>query len=147
MSALIRWEPVGGLGLRNAMDRLFQDSFVFPRGWTTSAFATEVAMDVYETQDDVVVQAALPGVKPDQVEITIAGDTLMIRGEMKDEKEVKQAEYISRERRSGSFARCVTLPRGLQNDKAEAEFENGVLTLRVPKSDQVKPKTVKVKAK
>lgn len=149
MSSLIRWDPFrDALSLRNAMDRLFEDSFVTPRfGWIAPVSAAGMAIDMYETKDEVIVKAALPGVKPDEAEVTITGDTLTIRGESKEEKEIKEENYIRKERHFGSFARSVTLPAGLQADKAEAIFEDGVLTLKIPKSEEVKPKRVKVKAK
>ena len=100
---------------------------------------------MYHTANDVVVKAALPGVKPDDVEITIVGDTLTIKGEAKAEEEVKREDYLYQERRYGAFSRSVTLPSGLDTDKAEATFENGVLTLTIPKVEKVKPKQVKVK--
>ena len=149
MSSLIRWEPLrGGLSLRNTMDRLFEDSFVTPRlGWIIPTEAAGAAIDMYETKDAVIVKAALPGVKPDQTQVTITGDTLMIRGESKEEKEIKEENYIRKERNFDSFARAVTLPAGLKADKADATFENGVLTLKIPKSEEVKPKSIKIKAK
>ncbi len=149
MSSLIRWDPFRDtLSLRNAMDRLFEDSFVTPHfGWLAPASAAGMALDVYETKEQVVVKAALPGVKPDDTQVTITGDTLTIRGESKVEKEIKEENYIRKERSLGSFARSVTLPAGLKADKAEATFENGVLTLKIPKSEEVKPKSIKVKAK
>jgi HSP20 family protein len=149
MSSLMRWDPFRDtLSLRNAMDRLFEDSFVTPNfGWIAPTSAAGMALDVYETKDQVVIKAALPGVKPEETEVTITGDTLTIRGESKEEKEVKEENYIRKERHFGSFARSVTLPAGLEADKAEATFENGVLTLKIPKSEQVKPKSIKVKAK
>jgi HSP20 family protein len=149
MSSLMRWDPFRDtLSLRNAMDRLFEDSFVTPHfGWIAPASAAGMALDVYETKEQVVIKAALPGVKPEETEVTITGDTLTIRGESKEEKEVKEENYIRKERHFGSFARSVTLPAGLEADKAEATFENGVLTLKIPKSEQVKPKSIKVKAK
>jgi HSP20 family protein len=145
----MRWDPFrDALSLRGAMDRLFEDSFVTPRfGWLAPTSAAGLALDVYETKDEVVVKAALPGVKPDETQVTITGDTLTIRGESKEEKEIKEENYIRKERNFGSFARCVTLPAGLKADKAEATFENGVLTLKIPKSEEVKPKSIKVKAK
>jgi len=145
----MRWDPFrDALSLRNAMDRLFEDSFVTPRfGWIAPVSAAGMAIDMYETKDEVIVKAALPGVKPDEAEVTITGDTLTIRGESKEEKEIKEENYIRKERHFGSFARSVTLPAGLQADKAEAIFEDGVLTLKIPKSEEVKPKRVKVKAK
>jgi HSP20 family protein len=149
MSSLMRWDPFrDAMSLRNAMDRLFEDSFVTPRfGWIAPTSMAEMAIDMYETKDQVVVKAALPGLKPEETEVTIVGDTLTIRGESKEDKEIKEENYIRKERRFGSFARSVTLPAGLKADKAEATFENGVLTLQIPKSEEVKPKSIKVKAK
>ena len=149
MSSLVRWDPLrDALSLRNAMDQLFEDSFVTPRlGWIAPTNAAGLALDVYETKEQVVVKAALPGVKPEETEVTITGDTLTIRGESKEEKEIKEENYLRKERHFGSFARSVTLPAGLKADTAEATFENGVLTLKIPKSEETKPKSIKVKAK
>jgi HSP20 family protein len=151
MSSLIRWDPFGDRSsFRNSMDRLFDESFVStPRGFGFIApiGAANLAIDMYETKDDVVVKAALPGIKPEQVEVTITGDTLTIHGESKEENEVKEENYVRKERRFGSFSRCVTLPSGLKADKADATFENGVLTLKIPKTEESKPKTIKVKMK
>ncbi len=145
MSSLIRWQPFGDLvSLRDAMDRLFEDSFVTPRNWPTLAGWNEPSLDVYETANDVVVKAALPGFKPEDVDITLTGDVLTISGETHEETEQKDKNYLRRERRSGSFTRSITLPEGLQADKAEAKFENGILTLTLPKSEQVKPKKIQV---
>jgi HSP20 family protein len=102
---------------------------------------------MYQTPQAVVVKATVPGVKPEDMEITITGDTLTIKGETKAEKEIKQEDYICQECRYGSFSRTVTLPAGLKTDKAEATFENGVLTLTIPKAEEVKPKSIKVKTK
>ena len=148
MSSMIRWDPGRDvISLRDMMDRLFEDSFIRPRGGLAMPLnGSDLAVDMYETKDDVIVKATLPGVKPEDVEITITGDTLNIRGETKDETETKDKDYVRRERRYGEFARSVTLPAGLQTDKADAKFDNGVLTLQIPKSDQVKPKSIKVKA-
>lgn len=147
MSNLVRWDPInGGLTLRTAMDRLFDDSLIRPDSWFAPTRFTDIAMDMYETKDDVVVQAALPGIKPEDTEITITGNTLTIRGESKEENDVKEENYIRKERRYGSFSRVVALPDGLKSDKAEATFEDGMLKLRIPKSEEIKPKTIKVKA-
>ncbi|MGE5263636.1 MAG: Hsp20/alpha crystallin family protein [Acidobacteriota bacterium] len=148
MSSLMRWDPGNDMiSLRDMMDRLFEDSFVRTRSGSMLARTGDLAVDLFETKDDVVVTATLPGVKPEDVELTITGETLSIRGETKEEKETKDENYIRRERRYGSFSRSIQLPAGLQTDKAEASFENGVLTLKLPKSEQVKPKSIKVKAK
>lgn len=149
MSSLMRWQPMNELvSFRDAMDRLFEDSFIGPRwGWIAPMGAANLAIDMFETKDEVVVKAALPGIKPEEVEVTITGNTLTISGESQEENEVKEKDYIRQERRYGSFTRTVTLPDGLKADKADASFENGVLTLKVPKSEEAKPKTIKVKTK
>jgi HSP20 family protein len=105
------------------------------------------AMDLYQTKDAVVAKVALPGVKESDVEVNITADGLTVRGERKSEDKVEKEDYFYQEHRYGSFARYIALPQGLQTDKAEAEFEDGVLTVTVPKSGEVKPKTVAVKKK
>lgn len=145
MSSMMPWEPSRDIvSLRDMMDRLFEDAFITPRGALTTR-GSELALDMYETDDAVLVKTALPGVKPEDVDITITGDTLMIRGEVEQEDEDKEGNYLRRERRFGEFVRSVTLPSGLQVDRAEASFDNGVLTLRIPKSEEAKPKSIKVK--
>ena len=145
---MIRWQPFRELmSLREAMDRLFEDSFVHPsRSWPELG-GVQLAIDMYQTDEDVVVKASLPGLKPDEVDISVTGDTVTIKGEHKEEKEVKQEDYLYKERRYGAINRSVTIPVQVQADKAEAVFENGILTLTVPKSEEVKPKQIKVKAK
>jgi HSP20 family protein len=146
MNKMIRWQPMSDLvSLRDAMDRLFEDSFVTPRTWLAPQGMGEPSLDVYETQNEVVVKAALPGIKPEDVDITLTGEMLTITGETKEETEQKDKNYFRRERRYGSFSRSVALPEGLEGDKAEAKFENGVLTLSIQKSEQVKPKKIQVK--
>ena len=149
MSSLIRWEPINELvTLRDAMDRMFEDSFVRPRaGWIAPMNAATLAIDVYETKDDVVVQAALPGVKPEALDVTITGNTLSISGESKEENETQDKDMVRKELQYGSFSRTVTLPNGLKGDKAEATFEHGMLTLKIPKADEIKPKSIQIKAK
>lgn len=146
MTKMIRWQPMSDLvSLRDAMDRLFEDSFVTPRTWATPFASSEPNLDVYETGNEVVVKATLPGIKPEDVDITLTGDVLTITGETKEETEQTDKNYIRRERRYGSFSRTVALPEGLEGDKADAKFENGVLTLSIPKSEQIKPKKIQVK--
>jgi HSP20 family protein len=148
MASLIKWEPLSDLvSLRDAMDRLFEDSFVRMPG-LPAIFGTEpLALDMYETADSVVVKSAVAGVKPEEIDITITGDVLTIKGETKTEEKVEKANYIRQERRYGAFQRSVQLPDSIVTDKAEASFENGVLTLTIPKSEKSKPKTIKVEAK
>ena len=145
---MIRWEPFREMmSLRQAMDRLFEDSFIRPSRLWPELRAGELPIDMYQTKDDVVVKATLPGVKPEELDISITGDTLTIKGEHKEEQEVKEKDYLCKECRYGAFSRSVTIPTQVESDKAEAVFENGILTLIIPKSEQVKPKSIKVKAK
>jgi HSP20 family protein len=143
-----KWEPIREMmTLRNAMDRLFNDSFVHPAHWISLEGEGTIPLDVYQTGNDVVVKASMPGFKPEEVDIEITGDILTIKGEHKEEKEVKEKNYLRRELNYGSFSRAVTIPVEVKNEKAEATFENGVLTLTLPKAEAVKPKQIKVKAK
>lgn len=148
MADLIRWEPFREMtSLRDAMDRLFEDSFVRPSRFFTGGGRSQLPIDMYQTSNEVVVKATLPGFKPDEVDISITGDTLNIKAEHKEEQEIKEEDYFYRERRYGSFMRSVPIPVQVKSDKAEAVFENGVLTLTLPKAEEVKPKHIKVKAK
>jgi len=107
----------------------------------------DLGMDVYETDQALVAQVAVPGIDPDDIEITLTGDMLTIRGQIAEEKEEKDRQYLWREMARGEFSRCVSLPAGLQADKAEAEFKNGLLTLTIPKREEAKAKRIHVKAR
>jgi HSP20 family protein len=146
---LVRWEPWSDLmSLRDAMDRLFEESVVRPRaGWLAPLGAENLAVDMYETDEEVVVKTAVPGVKSEDIGVSITGDVLTIKGETEAEEKVEKANYIRQERRYGAFSRSLTLPSTVVADKATAEFENGVLILTLPKAEEVKPKTIKIKAK
>ena len=147
MSNLTRWEPVREMmTLREAMDRLFDDAFTRPinlrdGGWSAPA------VDMYQTDDEVVVKVALPGFKADEVQINVTGDVLTLRGELKREQEEKDKAWHIREHRWGSFERSVALPTQVKADRANADFENGILTITLPKAEEVKPKMISVKAK
>jgi HSP20 family protein len=147
MVNLVRWEPFREvISLRQAMDRLFEDSFVgLPR--LTMNGSGEFPIDIYQDKKNLVVKAALPGVKPEELDITIADDILTIRGEHKEEQESEEDDYIHRERYYGAFSRSVAIPTKVKSDKAEASFEEGVLTLTLPKAGEIKPRQVKVKPK
>jgi HSP20 family protein len=93
------------------------------------------------------VKASLPGLKADDVQISITADVLTLRGEFKEANEQKEATYHIREQRFGSFERAVMLPTDVQSDKARADFENGVLTVTLPKAETVKPRTISIKAR
>lgn len=149
MTQLTRWEPFRDLiSLREAMDRLFEESVVRPRGAALAPrVAGSLALDMYETDEDVVVKASVPGVDPDDLDIKVTGDTLTIRGETKAEEEIEEDNYVYRERRYGAFSRSIAIPTSVKADDAEADFEDGVLTLRLPKAEEVKPKAIEVKTK
>ena len=146
MSNLTRWEPAREMmTLREAMDRLFDDAFTRPfsmrDGWSAPA------IDMYQTDDEIVVRASLPGINSDEVQINVTGDVLTLKGEVKHEEESKDKAWHIREQRWGSFQRSVALPTNVVADKARAEFENGVLTITLPKAEEVKPKTITINTK
>jgi HSP20 family protein len=130
------------------MDRLFEDSFVSPLTWRTVAGGDSInpAIDIHETPDELVVTAVLPGVKADDVEITMTGQTLTLRGEMKADEEIKKEQYLYRERRFGTFSRTLQLPTRVQGERAAAHYEDGVLTLTIPKAEEVKPRQIRISA-
>ena len=148
MANIVRWEPFREMySLRHAMDRLFNESFIRPAtAWNGSALSAP-AVDVYQNDDEVVVKVTLPGIKPDDIHINVTGDVLSIEGEVKDEVEKDDSNYIVRERHFGRFRRQFALPTIVESDKANAVFEHGVLTLTLPKAEVVKPKQISVKAK
>jgi HSP20 family protein len=148
MTMHTRYNPAGEvLSLKQAMDRLFEDSFVTPADWMTIANGQLTpAIDMWETTDDVVVSAALPGIAPEDVEITLTGQTLTLRGEIKANEQVSRDQYLHQERRYGTFHRQVPLPVRVDGDAAEATFENGVLRLRIPKAPEVKPRQIQIRA-
>jgi len=144
---IIKWEPLGEMvSLRNAMDRLFEDSFVKWARPLDGGTATP-AVDIFETADKLGIRASLPGIKPEDIDISITPEGVVIKGETRTEKELKEENYVRRECHYGTFARTIALPQGLKVDKAEATMDNGVLTLEIPKAEEEKLKTVKIKAK
>lgn len=151
MANLVRLEPAREmLSLREAMDRLFEESFLRPGSFGVSDSASAVLpLDMYETENDVVVKAAIPGVKPEDIEVTVTGDLLSIKGEFRSETEEKDEKrnYHRQERRYGNFCRQVALPTGVNADACAADFENGVLTLKLPKVEEAKVKKVQIQSK
>lgn len=148
MASIVRWEPLRDMmPFRDVMDRMFEERFFRPP--VPFGFFGEGAMavDMYETDDSVVVKTAIPGVAADEIDVSITGDTLTVKAETKEEEEVKRENYLRRERRFGSYCRSVTLPGGLEADKAEADYTDGILTLTFPKAEEVKPKSIKIKSK
>jgi len=140
-----RWDPFReAISLRDAMNSLLQESFVRPGGMQGQNGLGTLPLDVTETENDFVVKASLPGVKPEDVQITVHGDTLTIRGESKAEDEKKGEHWHLRERRYGSFQRSVALSTPVNSDQAQAHYEHGVLTLTLPKSEAARPRQIKV---
>jgi HSP20 family protein len=148
MASIVRWEPFRDMvALRDAMDRMFEERMFRPPvpfgPWAEGA----LAVDMYETDESVVVKSAVPGVSAEEIEVSVTGDTLTIKAETKEEEEIKRESYLRRERRFGSYCRSVTLPGGLETEKAKADYTDGILTLTFPKAEEVKPKSIKVSAK
>ena len=130
--------------LRQAMDRFFDEEFR-PFGWTPGALSgPALPLDVTHDADSLTIEAALPGIRPDDVDITVENGTLTISGRTQDERSADEGSYLVQEIRRGSFSRSMTLPQGLEPDKAEATFEHGLLKLRIPKAEQLKPRQIKI---
>jgi HSP20 family protein len=146
MSSIIRWDPFREmLNLRREMDRLFDNTFFGPDfNWAQPA-AWDLALDVAENDDEIIVKASIPGINPDDLEVTYTENTLTIKGEVKAEEEKEGSKYHLRERRYGTFMRSISLPVGVKADSIQANYEAGVLTLHLPKSEEVKPKRIAVK--
>jgi len=132
------------MSLHEAMDRLFNESVVPSQGADNGSLALPV--NIREEKDGYVITAALPGVRPEDVQIEATSNTITISGETSDEQDVNEGDYVRRERRFGRFFRMLELPIEVNAEGAEASFDNGVLTLRVPKSEATKPKQVPVKS-
>lgn len=144
MTIVRRPSPFGELmSLRSAMDRLFEDSFVRPFGGSVDQLGT-LPLDVTSTKDALIVEAAMPGIKPEDVDITVENGTLTIRGENREEHKEGEGENLVREIRRSSLYRTVSLPSGLEADKATASFEHGMLKLSIPKAEQVKPRQIRI---
>jgi HSP20 family protein len=132
--------------MQQAMDRLFDEAWGRRGfGWGRGERAGLLPLDVYSTSNELVILASVPGMDPDDVQITIEGETLTIKGEK--QAPLDNVDYHIQERRFGPFSRTLTLNVPVQADQAEAVFENGVLTLTIPKAEEVRPKIIKVKGK
>jgi HSP20 family protein len=147
MTIIRRTSPLGDmLSLRSAMDRIFDDTFFRPVARSTGEVAFAMPLDIYTTADTLVVEAALPGVKPEDVDVSVLGDTLTLTATSGRDETKELPGYHVREVRRGRFSRTVTLPSGLRTDAATATFEHGILTLAFPKAEQVKPRQIPVTA-
>jgi len=144
MRTLTRWEPFRGVtSLQEQVNRLFNDAFE-RQGEESSLTAWAPAVDIYETEHELVVKADLPDVDPKDLDIRVENNVLTIRGERKFEKKVNEENYLRVERAYGSFARSFTLANSVNSDAIKADYQNGVLTLTIPKREEAKPKQIKV---
>jgi len=146
MTIVRRASPLGELmTLRHAVDRLFDDDVFRPFRWAPGAVdGPALRLDVTTTADELTVEASLPGIKPEDVEIMVENGTLTITGKTADERRAEEASYLVQEIRRGSFSRSITLPDGLEADRATATFEDGILAIRIPKAEQVKPRQIRI---
>lgn len=134
------------LSLSDAVDRFFEDPF-FRTMWTSRRLdGGQLPLDVQTTPDALVVKAALPGIKPEDVEVTIDGNTLTINAHLDEEREDDEQGYLVREIRRGTFSRSVALSSDLKTDDARAEFENGIVMLTIPRAEQAKPRRIPIAA-
>jgi HSP20 family protein len=135
---LARRDPFADM-MRNWFDRAFTSWPEDDRQWIGS-----LALDVFEKDGNLVVKAAIPGLKPEEVDVTIADDILTIKGQSHEDKEVKKEDYYLKEYRTGSFSRSLRLPANLDTQAAKATFQDGMLMLHIPRSKEEKPGRIKV---
>lgn len=140
MAKVVRWTPMNPVNLFNEFDRLFE------RPVTRSTSEWNIALDVAENDDNYLVKATVPGINPDDLEITLEDDVLTLKGEVLRDEEVEEAKYHVRERRYGSFSRSIRFPVAVNGDAVEATYTNGILSLNIPKAEAVKPKRIAINA-
>jgi HSP20 family protein len=134
------------VSLRDVMERLFDDRFFSPFWVGDGERRVAPALDLYTTPEAVIAKVALPGVKPEDVDVTIGDDLVRISGTFEEEKETTEAGYVHKELSQGRFSRSFAPPTAIKASSAKAEFKDGLLTLTLPKSEEVKPTHVKVQA-
>ncbi|NPV08577.1 MAG: Hsp20/alpha crystallin family protein [Anaerolineae bacterium] len=131
--------------LRDAIDRLFEESIVRP--WASlTGMGRGMSVDVYDQDDHIMVEATLPGVKPEDVDIRVEGNMLTIKAEKKQEKDISEDRYTYRERSYGMMQRSLILPSAVKAEGAEAKMENGELKLSLPKAEEARARRIQVKA-
>lgn len=146
MTTITRWSPARDfMTLREAMDRLFEESFISPRRGEQPQMEWRLPINAYATDNEIVVTAMVPGLKPEEVQVTVEGDTLYLRGEYK--QPIENVDYIFQELPTGRFSRTLQLNVPVDTGKADASFDNGLLTLTLPKAELVRPRQIPVKAK
>lgn len=146
MTKLVRWSPFREMmSLRDEFDRLLEESFdALPSTRWRKTEVWGLAVDMAETEDEFIVKASVPGIDPDGLEITLVDNVLTIRGERREERELDEERYHLRERRFGAFSRSVALPVKVDEDGIKATCENGVLTVTIPKAEEIKPRRITV---
>ena len=144
--ALMEWKPTSDLlDIRNEMNRTFDDFFGRRPSWIAlRERAWSPNVDIAETDEEITVKAELPGMTKEDVNISITDNILTLKGEKKQEKEIKEENYHRVERSYGSFQRSFVLPMGIQSEKVKATFKNGVLNINIPKAEEVKPKQIEI---
>src|SRR5438270_3033279 len=143
MATLDRWEPFRGSSSENQLNRLFSD-FFGRASQEQNLTSWAPAVDIYEGEHELVVKADLPDIRPEELDIRVENNILTIRGERKFEKKVDEKNYLRVERAYGSFARSFTLANSVNSDAIKADYQNGVLTLTIPKKEEAKPKQIKI---
>jgi HSP20 family protein len=145
MTLIRRPTPLAELvSFRDAMERLFDERSFRPMWIGNGEREAAPALDLYTTSEAVIANVALPGVKPEDVDVTIGDDLVTVSGAYKEEKETSDAGYVHKELSQGRFSRSFSLPTAINVDAAKAEFKDGLLTITLPKSEEVKPTHVKV---
>lgn len=140
---ITRWDPYREMiSMRRAMDRLIDSSLGDELPASVPQWA--LALDVLEDEDGYQVKATVPGVKPEDIDVTYDKGSLTIRGEIKDDSETVKGQYQLRERRFGVFSRTISLPTTIKAEAIEASYQDGILTLRLPKEEEVKPRRIAV---
>jgi len=144
-ASISRWDPFRGLvSLQDQVNRLFEDTVIQGRTGQADLATWAPAADIYETENDLVVKVDLPGVQETDIDIRVENNTLAIRGDRKFEKEVNEDSYLRVERAFGTFTRSFSLPNIVKVEDIRASLQNGVLTLRMPKREEAKPKQIKI---
>jgi len=143
--SLTRWEAFRGLNtLQEEVNRLFENGFAHSRSGQAELASWAPAVDIYETENELVVKADLPDVQEKDIDVRVENNTLTIRGERKFSNEVHEDNYLRVERAYGTFTRSFSLPNTVNTEAIHAEYRNGVLNVRMPKREETKPKQIKI---
>lgn len=144
MNTITRRDPSRGFTLQEQVNRLFDDNFTRDRSAQSDLATWAPAVDIYETENELVVKADLPDLQDKDIDVRVENNTLTIRGERKFEKDVKEDNYLRIERAYGSFMRSFSLPNTVSAENIRADYRNGVLTLHMAKREESKPKQIKI---